>query len=185
MTQQRSGPKHGAGPQVVGTFHSYHQAPPQSVFSLLASAPYQAVFTANKQNIPTRLAFTHQTLTQQLNAGALNARSAWGPARRPTGAQARGARRHPRLRDRHAGRPGRGRQVRLQRRAEAGRREQHAHQPRPAPAGHQGACGAPDRWQGRMQALHGPACSVLEQRPRATRRAHISQRQTYVMTSMC
>lgn len=78
MTQQRSGPKHGAGPQVVGTFHSYHQAPPQSVFSLLASAPYQAVFTANKQNIPTRLAFTHQTLTQQLNAGALNAHSAWG-----------------------------------------------------------------------------------------------------------
>lgn len=57
--------------QVIGTFQSTHQAPPQSVYNLLNSAPYQAVFVAKGQNIPQRYAFSHQTITQQLQSGAL------------------------------------------------------------------------------------------------------------------
>ncbi len=55
--------------QIIGTFQSYHQAPPQAVFNLLKSAPYQANFVAQAENIPQRYSFTHPTLTQQLQAG--------------------------------------------------------------------------------------------------------------------
>jgi len=55
--------------QVIGTFQSYHQAPTQAVFNLLKSAPYAANFQAQSENIPTRYAFNHPTITQQLQNG--------------------------------------------------------------------------------------------------------------------
>ena len=56
--------------QIVGTFQSYHQAPTQAVFDLLNSPPYQANFVNKSENIPNRYAFSHLTITQQLEAGA-------------------------------------------------------------------------------------------------------------------
>lgn len=54
--------------QIVGTFQSYHQAPVPAVFDLLNSPPYQANF-AQKVNIPDQYAFSHPTVTQQLENG--------------------------------------------------------------------------------------------------------------------
>ena len=55
--------------QVVGTFQSSHQAPVPAIFSLLNSSAYQSVFVSKGQNIPQRYAFSHKTITQQLQAG--------------------------------------------------------------------------------------------------------------------
>ena len=55
--------------QIVGTFQSYHQAPVPAVFNLLNSPAYQANFIAQSVNIPNQYAFSHPTITQQLENG--------------------------------------------------------------------------------------------------------------------
>ena len=55
--------------QIVGTFQSHHQAPPQSVIDLLNTAPFQATFVANGAYDPFAYSFTHPSITQQLANG--------------------------------------------------------------------------------------------------------------------
>jgi hypothetical protein len=70
--QHEHAPLHAcACAQVVGTFQSYHQAPPATVISFLQQPAQQATFVANAENIPTRYFFSHPTITQQLQNGAL------------------------------------------------------------------------------------------------------------------
>ena len=55
--------------QFLGTFQSFHQAPPQAVVDLLNQPDYQAALLSQGGNFPQDFLFSHLTLTEQLDAG--------------------------------------------------------------------------------------------------------------------